>query len=392
MMDNPPQAAEPTIENHALRFTGDGGVYLGVWLVNLLLMAVTLGLFTPFARRRTLKYFYGHTDVAGHPLEFTGSIRRMFVGFLLFFALYLAWQIASGTGQVVATTLLGLGAAILGPYIWGSAQRFRAGATRWRGIRGRFEASWPEVYAANWPLLILIGIGVLVGIALVALRGARFNAVAAGGLGVLVLLGVLFCIARLTYNYARLRMTRTNFGGRIGQWSVSFDDWLKVSLQASGLFLLLAVVVVGILAMSLGGVSLLGLPDRKGAAVVTVVLLVIVGPVILLFLAGSPAMAWAQARTHVLVWNNAGLGTASHFRCNLQPRRFVALRLKNMLLTLLTFGLWRPFAVTSEYRMKLESVSLHVRGGLDQLVGQKVREQGATGDALADAFGLDLVG
>ena len=43
--------------------------------------------------------------------------------------------------------------------------------------------------------------------------------------------------------------------------------------------------------------------------------------------------------------------------------------------------------------MKADSVTLHVKGGLDQLVGQLVRQQqDGLGDALADAAGLDLIG
>src|SRR5438105_2125863 len=50
------------INAHRLKFTGDGGVYFGVWIVNLLLMIVTLGLYTPFARRRR---HAGHDPVPG---------------------------------------------------------------------------------------------------------------------------------------------------------------------------------------------------------------------------------------------------------------------------------------------------------------------------------------
>jgi hypothetical protein len=42
--------------------------------------------------------------------------------------------------------------------------------------------------------------------------------------------------------------------------------------------------------------------------------------------------------------------------------------------------------------MKTESVTLHVKGGLDQLAGQLAREEQGLGDAIADAVGLDLVG
>lgn len=93
-----------------------------------------------------------------------------------------------------------------------------------------------------------------------------------------------------------------------------------------------------------------------------------------------------------LIWNNVGLSQIARFKTRLQPWAYVRLRIRNVLLTLLTLGLYRPFARVSEYRMKVDSVTLHVKGGLGQLVGQLSRQQQALGDALADVAGLDLVG
>jgi len=64
----------------------------------------------------------------------------------------------------------------------------------------------------------------------------------------------------------------------------------------------------------------------------------------------------------------------------------------NVGLTLLTLGLWRPFARVREYRMKVESVRLHVRGGLDSVTGRLQAHGGGVGDMLADAAGLDVIG
>lgn len=93
-----------------------------------------------------------------------------------------------------------------------------------------------------------------------------------------------------------------------------------------------------------------------------------------------------------LVWSNVGVSNIARFKCKLQARRYVGLRVMNILLVLLTLGFYRPFAMVSEYRMKTESVTLHVKGGLDQLAGQLAREEQGLGDAIADAAGLDLVG
>ena len=90
------------IEPHAMRFTGSGGEYFRVWIVNVLLSILTLGLYTPWARRRTAQYFYGHTLVAGSPLEFTAQQRRMVVGFVVLLLLTVAYQLAINTGQDTA--------------------------------------------------------------------------------------------------------------------------------------------------------------------------------------------------------------------------------------------------------------------------------------------------
>ncbi|MFT6387486.1 MAG: hypothetical protein ACJAUP_000857 [Cellvibrionaceae bacterium] len=42
-----------------LRFEGKGFEYFKIWMVNILLTIVTLGLYYPWAKVRHLRYFYG---------------------------------------------------------------------------------------------------------------------------------------------------------------------------------------------------------------------------------------------------------------------------------------------------------------------------------------------
>ena len=153
------------IDAHPVEFTGSGGEYFRVWIVNVLLSIVTLGIYTPWARRRTAQYFYSHTLVAGSPLEFTAQQRKMVMGFVMLMLLTIAYNIAVRTGQDTAVGLFLLTGAALAPFIWASAMRFRLAATRWRGLRLQFTASWKEVYIASWPVfaLALVWFGVFFG-------------------------------------------------------------------------------------------------------------------------------------------------------------------------------------------------------------------------------------
>ena len=53
-----------------ITFTGSGDEYFRIWIVNLLLMLVTLGFYLPWAKVRRLRYFYGNTLVDGSALDF----------------------------------------------------------------------------------------------------------------------------------------------------------------------------------------------------------------------------------------------------------------------------------------------------------------------------------
>jgi len=393
------------IEAFALEFSGSGGEFFRVWIVNLLLTIVTLGLYTPFARRRTAQYFYSHTLVADSPLEFTAQQRKMVFGFLLLVVIYVAFKLAAETGQDTAVSLFLLAGAALAPYFWASAMRFRLGATRWRGVRLQFAASWGEVYKASWPVFAMA----LVWIVVVAAFAAWTDDAPAAGAAVVRLLpkvpalawllvvgglvASVLCIIRLEFNYKSLLVTKAYIGAQAGRWKPVYGDFVRIWAATLGMFLggaLLFAVLVGVV---VGG-TLAGAASGKPLHAGTIIAFVVGGIAFIfgLFLISAPARAYREARMFRLVWNNVGVSSVARFKCKLRAKRYVLLRVRNMFLTLLTLGLFRPFAMVSEYRMKTESVTLHVKGGLDQLVGQLVRQQDGLGDALADAVGLDLVG
>jgi uncharacterized membrane protein YjgN (DUF898 family) len=393
-MDLETAPAAPVIEAHRLKFTGDGGVYFGVWIVNLLLMVVTFGLYTPFARRRTLKYFYAHSVVAGSPLEFTGGLKRMFLGFLLFAALYLAYSIAANTEQDVAAGLLMVFWLGLTPWLWASATRFRLGSTRWRGIHFHFQAKTREAYGASWPFLAAIALAAIVGFAGYAAKDSNPNPFLVLGIALAAMLGYLALLVLVEFNYTRLRMERSDFGGQRSRWKGELGTLLRITAAAAGLFFAVVAAAALVIGLAAGG-SIWLLRDMVRGGGSAMVLVFIVATVFFMlagYLSASPAMAYREARKFAMVWDHAGLGNMARFTTTLTPWPFVRLRLKNVILTLITFGFWRPFALVAEYRMKLESVTLHVKGGLEPLVGHLVAQQGEFGDAIADAVGFDVVG
>ena len=398
------------IDAYRLKFSGRGGEYFRVWIVNVLLSILTLGLYTPWARQRTARYFYDHTMVAGSPLEFTAPLRKMVFGFVIFALLYIAFKIATETGQDTAASLFILAAALLAPYIWGSAMRFRLASTRWRGLQLHFAASWKDVYLASWPIFVMAAIWVAIVFGLDTLAPELPTAPARpprpqafpglppmnASMWGLIALGVVFsvlCIIRVEFNYKSLLVLRGGVGSQRGRWKPVYSDFVRiwgatVAVFIAGVALVLALAVGVVVAAETMQNELRALGGLLFFLIFIAVLAVFLGLVI----ASAPARAYREARMFQLIWSNVGLSQIARFKCDLKPWAYVRLRLKNLLLTVLTLGLYRPFARVSEYRMKVDAVTVHVKGGLDQLVGQLVKQQDALGDALADAVGLDIVG
>ncbi len=407
----PAQAAASRIDAHPILFTGSGGEYFRVWIVSVLLSIVTLGLYTPWARRRTAQYFYSHTQVAGSPLEFVAEQKRMVMGFLVFAGLYLAYQMAVETGQELAASLLMFGFALLAPFLWASAMRFRLGATRWRGIRLAFTASWKEVYAASWPVFAIAALWTLLFFVAAALSPTMPTGIAeqpgsvtrlpaaAGATLCLLALGTvltLLCVIRLEFNYRRLLVARARIGGQVGHWKLRYVDFVRVWLATVGFFLLTVLLIALAAGLLTGGSAAVWRKtwgDAGGpAGMLLLAMLALLGVLLAAVLASVPARAYREARLFQLVWNNVGISHIARSKTHLRTGAYVWLRTKNLLLTLLTLGFYRPFALVSEYAAKVQSVTLYLKGGIDQLAGELVKQQGAFGDAAADMMGLDVIG
>ena len=192
-----------------------------------------------------------------------------------------------------------------------------------------------------------------------------------------------------------LLVLKAQVGAEKGRWKPVYMDFVKVWLATVAVFILCVVgfsALIGILAGS--SIALVASQSsRLGLWMFVIIIVSIIAGIFMLILASAPARAYREARMFQLMWNNIGVSQVARFKCHLKSGSYVGLRIKNMLLTLLTLGLYRPFARVSEYRMKCESVTLHVKGGVEQVAGAMVRQQqGGLGDALADAAGLDLIG
>lgn len=78
----------PSLEKYNFRFHGSATEYFGIWMVNLMLTIITLTLYSPWAKARRIRYFYGNTQLLKHRFDFIAMPSRILLGRLLALELY----------------------------------------------------------------------------------------------------------------------------------------------------------------------------------------------------------------------------------------------------------------------------------------------------------------
>ena len=379
--------APPTSPERALpvRFTASGSEYFRIWIVNLLLIVVTLGFYLPFAKVRRLRYFYANTLVDGQPLAFHGDAWKMFRGYLMMLIIFGAYALSSYVSNWVS-----LGAfvvlAVLWPALWRSSLMFRLGNTSWRGLRMSFEGSMGDAYRAMLPLFIP---GLLVmAVSAWFMTGVDPKdqpAVQAAQVSMGPYLGGAMLLLLAMFPWAMWRIKRYQHDGyRYAQEAARFTG------RARSFYLLaLQLVLVGAAAVFvLGlGAGMSFQEARKGAAAVAANL----APFILMAGLGFCWLtAMSTAGLQNLSWNHTGTAQL-RFSSTLRVAALTWLKVRNLLFVLITLGLYRPFAVVHEMRMRLQAVEARTDADMDAWLARAGSAAGTgSGEMSGDFFGIDV--
>jgi uncharacterized membrane protein YjgN (DUF898 family) len=354
------------------QFTGSGAEYFRIWIVNLLLTLATLGIYSAWAKVRRLQYFDRNTSLDGAVFDFRGDPKAILRGRIVALVLLLAYQYAFGFDLPVALGILGVLLLAL-PFLMRGALRFRLHNTWYRGLALGFSGKIGAAYRAYVPLLV-----VFVAPAVAATFSSDDPKIVLG--------------ASLTYlawpwihaGMKRYQHRHLVYGELASHYDVSGLQFWKEYLKSAGLLIAALALMLGIaFASTLAAERLARIHDATRWAPA-------VGTLLGLYAFYLAAIPFMQVRIGNLTWSNTTFpGVTIHSTMKVWP--FMKLQTVNVLLTLLTLGLFRPFAVVRIYRYRLAHVSLHVAGDLEARASAMAPgRSGATGDGAADFLGIDL--
>ena len=375
-----PASASAAPTDYPVRFLGTGSEYFRIWIVNLLLTIVTLGIYSAWAKVRRLKYMYRNTQIADSSFDYHGSPIAILKGRMIALALLLAYNFSFQFSLTAGAITLALLAAAF-PWLIRQSLRFRARYSSYRGIRFQFVGGLAEIYLIAAPLIVFIAPFALLGF-YAEKNEAEPPVWLAAFLG-LAMLTYFIVLPFLHYRFKRYQHGNALLGSAAARFTATAGNFYAVY----GILLAVTVgiaVVFGAIGLAVGAGILSG---SGGAGIFGAGLVVlIIGVYAVYFVLFAAFVVLIQNR----IWNHTTVGEVS-FRSKARVLPMARIYFVNILLLIVTLGLFTPFAVIRSLKYRLESVTAVTAAGMDQfLSGAAVDDVAATGEGAADLFDFDI--
>jgi uncharacterized membrane protein YjgN (DUF898 family) len=338
-------------------FTGNAKEWFGIWIVNLLLSIVTIGIYSAWAKVRRKKYFYGNTFVGERNFDYHATGGQILKGRLIIIAAIAVFQIILTVLPVVGLILL-LGLILLYPWLITRAMVFNARVSSFSNVRFDFAGTY-------------------------------------GRAALVYLLYPILCTLTLYTTFPILTRTGKRFiidNHRLGTAEFKMDAPLGAFYKAAGLALLWVITVtavawftIGTIVMTLPWEAVMNL-ENKLKPIISIVLTSFA----VFFIGFIPAEFIYQALTRNVIYNSTTLSGGHALRSNVSATQLFWIALSNMVVVILTLGLMLPWAQVRVARYLSDHTGVELGSSLDDFIGTEQEKATVLGDAYSDIEGIDV--
>jgi uncharacterized membrane protein YjgN (DUF898 family) len=339
-------------------FTGNAAEYFRIWIVNIFLSIITLGIYSAWAKVRKLRYLYGNTNLDGAAFEYTADPLKILKGRVI--AVVALAIFGSSQAIPVLYIILAILIFLAVPWLVVKSRMFNLANTRHRNVRFNFASAYSK--SAN-----------------VFILGPILSYVTLG-------LGYPWYVARKS----KFLVDNTRYGTLPMKLSTQTGQFYPIFII---LFLgsIGVLIVLGILAAVFIGGSFF-LAGAKSAAAADLGLFallpfIVVGLIYILAMVG--ARSYMQSAIGNLIWNNASLGE-HRFQSSLKFTDMLRINFVNTLAIVFSFGLLIPWATIRSLRYRLQNTSLVAHGSLDDIAAAEQQNANAVGEEIGDFFNVDI--
>ena len=371
------------IINKPFEFTGKSGEFFAIWIVNVALTILTLGIYSAWAKVRTNQYFYGNTLLDGTSFRYTANPKQILKGRIIAFIIFVIYFAASNVSPI-----FGAGAffvlMLLVPAFLVLSMAFRLKNSVYRNVRFNFDKNFPGVYKIFAIPVVVMSAYIFVINQFQASIEANAGDQPVFPIFVFVLLGFIMLMAPWwEYMITNFKVKHAKYGDAGFSFSATTKNYYWLYLKMI-LWLMAFSVLIG---LSVAGMTALFKSESADPSAIMEYMPILMAIVIVPFYLWMFAYM-ATKRTNLL-YNNIDI--AGHkTKSELKTGYMMYLYFTNTLAMLLTVGLLMPWAKIRTARYRASVTSVDVAGDLSQFTAVQADQQSALGEEMGEMFDMDL--
>ena len=336
-------------------FTGNARDYFGIWIVNMLLKIITLGVYTAWAKIRKRRYFYGNTLLNNTVFEYLANPIALFKGWLLAAFFFISYTVGVKVSSVISAILaiiffLGM------PWLIVRSRIFNMRNSAYRNIRFTFYPNYREAY------MVFVWLSLLIPFTL----------------------GTI--LPYVIYRQKKFFVENSGYGRNRFSFDAKPKDFYLLFIKATGLGILIVLVLVSCIFVFSSNISHMfgNNVDKK-----TITMIIGFAAILIFYFIYFLVSIYLQTAIANLTWKRTRI-KSSHFSSTLKVRDMAWLYISSGVAILISLGLLIPWASIRITRYLFDNLSLHLKDDIESFLGWGHAETGAFGEEIGDMFGIDI--
>ena len=320
-------------------FNGKKGEYFRIWITNLFLTIVTLGIYSPWAGVINKKYLYQNLDIDGHRFDYVAQPLQILKGRIIALILvFLVIGLSYFNPLMYNISLICL--FFLSPWVINRSMSFQLRMTTYRGVSFDFDGE----YLKTFLYIVFLPIA-----------------------SILTLFLALPYIQKIGGEYI---INKTKFGDRYFKCSLDATEYYKASISIALATLIIAFFTF-IFSFMLSPLAMVIIPLGY-----------------LVIIAFSAAIWTSIIRNHT--FKSSKLEDVASFESEMKISEYAKIQFTNILILVFSLGLAYPIVAIRNTKYLSLTLSAEISDGISSIVDSVSKDKSAVMDEVAGAFDLNI--
>lgn len=351
------ESADSTGQSAVLRqvqvkFHGKTSEFFGIWIVNILLTIVTLGIYSAWATVRTHRYFYSNTEIDGHCFSYLANPIQILKGRIIAVVAFVIYSIAAAFSPMLMLVFI-VAFIFLTPLMIILAVRFKMRMTAYRNIRFGFNGKYGDAFV----VFVLLPI-----------------------VSVFTLYTALPWVFKKMDEFLHNNMT---YGQQKFTTQLRSSQYYIASFGA-----LVLALVIGALSLLALGASFRAFEAQaaQGPSFSLLTMGIMFGYLVIFLIASSFYQAYV--RNHL--FNSMQINNVASFTSSVSAARLIWLHLSNLIALVVTLGLALPWIHIRTSIFYANATKISVLEGITDVVEGAQDDTSAIGEEISNVFDVDI--